>query len=302
MEKIIIQLLTHGGMDTRTLVPLFDSLRAQTDRNFEVLWWDNGATEDHRVRQRAALAEHGNGLQVTRFEHPTNIGFAGGHQALYEKHRAEYVLLLNDDAFFAPDYVEKLRAVLDADRDLGAVSGLVLRWDFDDLGVICATNVIDTAGTLRTRWHAVSDAGAGESRTVFAIPSNPFGVSGCVPMYRRSAIGAQLFDPTYFFYKEDIDLAYRLKRTGYRVLVVPEAIAYHRRTFRPGTRREVPLRAKVYSYRNHLRNLARHVTWRDWITDGWAILPYECAKFAYLLVMNPKVLYYAWKPDLCPTT
>ena len=62
-----------------------------------------------------------------------------------------------------------------------------------------------------------------------------FGVSAAAALYRRSALDAvssdgQAFDEAFFMYKEDVDLAWRLRRAGYAACVASEAVAYHGRT------------------------------------------------------------------------
>ena len=61
------------------------------------------------------------------------------------------------------------------------------------------------------------------------------GPSGCAGLFRMSALRDikmqdSYFDPIYFMYKEDIDLAYRLFLAGWQVQLVWKARAYHDRS------------------------------------------------------------------------
>ena len=290
MAKLAIQLLTFHRLDT--LPALFASLKTQTDKDWTLHWLENASTPDERAKMQQMIDELQPDFLIKQTDNPANVGFSGGHEQLYKTHDADYVMLLNDDAILEPEYVARLRAHLDAHERVAAVAGTILRWDVDPAGQVMKSNVIDSLGLARTRAHKVIDIGAGQPLATVALPKTIFGVSGCLPMYRRAAVGSQLFDPTYFLYKEDVDLAYRLNREGWQAALVPEAHAYHRRSFRSTTsRKELSYRVQYLSYRNHWRNLRKHLTWHDWLTDGWAIMPFETAKAAYMLVTHPTILF-----------
>jgi GT2 family glycosyltransferase len=164
---------------------------------------------------------------------------------------------------------------------------------------VALTSTVDSLGLTVAPWQAVTDIGAGHRFLASDYPSGSihtvFGVSGCLPMYRRGAVGTQLFDPSYVFYKEDVDLAYRLRRAGHLAATVADARAWHLRSLKPGLagrgRDAAGYRRLFYSYRNHLRNLHRNLTWRDWLVYGWCILPYELAKAAFLLLTQPSIIW-----------
>ncbi len=299
--RLALQLLTFNRPET--LPPLFDSLAAQTDHDWTLYVLDN-STDSAKAAAIAAYIETQKGRMAIVFEHATeNNGFDAGHQHLYEAQNADYVMCINDDAFLEPDFLERVCGALDEHPKAGSASGAILRWHFGTNGEIVKTDVVDSLGLAKTPWHSVYDIAAGkplskvQPLTTNHSATSVFGVSGCLPIYRRSALGAQLFDPSYFLYKEDVDVAYRLVKTGWTALIVPSAIAYHQRTFSFSARKKsVPFLIQWLSYRNHWRNLKKHLTMRDWLLSGWMILPYEVAKFAYLCYKYPKAFLSAvWR-------
>jgi GT2 family glycosyltransferase len=52
-------------------------------------------------------------------------------------------------------------------------------------------------------------------------------VSGACMMLRREAVGARIFDPRFFLYGEDLELCYRLRRSGWGVVYTPTASIVH---------------------------------------------------------------------------
>lgn len=298
MATLALQLLTY--QKTETLPALLISLKNQTDKDWTLYLSDDGSTNEIRNQQKAIIEQAQVDFPIVYFLDQQNLGFAGRHQFLFEKNQADYVMLINDDTILEPEYIATLRKSLDTHPGTAAVAGIILRWNFASDGSIKKTKIVDSLGFGKNRNHKVFDIGSGQPFIESKIPTKVFGVSGCLPMYRRIALDGQLFDPSYFLYKEDVDLAYRLNKTGWIAALVPEALAYHQRTFQPGLidRRRVSYKVQYLSYRNHWRNLLKHLTWQDWLKDSWAILPFEASKFFFILFTHPTIIWRTWKEIL----
>lgn len=286
---------------------------AQSFQGWKLYWLDNASTDEEYAAMLGILREVDPKFEIVRERVLENIGFAGGHEQLYQMHDAEYVVLLNDDAILGSEYFAELMAVLDMNPRFGAVEGVILRWHFDNAGEVVKTDTVDTIG-LRCGWsQKVQDIAAGETFSMMTMPDpvwkmavrgvdEVFGVSGCLPMYRRSVIGEQLFDPAYFFYKEDVDVAYRIREKGFVSATVYAALAYHQRSFKKSL---LHLRAsyaqEFCSYRNHLWNLRKHVTRRDWFRYGVFIAGFEMVKAGFMLLKHPTIVWKVWR-DLLKAT
>ena len=100
------------------------------------------------------------------------------------------------------------------------------------------------------------DVGAGEPDTGrWDRPAEVFGVSGCVALYRVAAlrdvrISTGFFDEDFFVYREDVDLAWRLRGRGWTARCVPSALGWHRRRNLPERRREMSVLANLHSVKN----------------------------------------------------
>lgn len=300
--KLTLQLSCYNG--ARYLPFLFASLRTQTLRDWKIVMLDNASTNEERDAIRVAVANAGFPIELFRVE--KNIGFAGAHNFLFEKHKTEsdYVALLNDDAILESMYLENLIAALEANPELGSISGIVYRWDFDkrDEASKGKTNVIDTRGLRVSRTGAVSDIDAGKNKP---HPNPPltkgreiefvFGVSGCLPCYRVSAVDhasleGTIFDSTFVIYKEDVELAFRLHAAGYKAATVPDAIAYHRRSIGRGVKRVVSDETRYQSYRNHLWTHLMHTRVSELFSTRCLLVPYECLKVGYWILRRPSNL------------
>src|SRR5262249_35423985 len=99
-----------------------------------------------------------------------------------------------------------------------------------------------------------------------------FGASAAAALYRRAmiqeiSIDGNFFDPDFFVYREDADVAWRAQLLGWRCLDTPVAVAHHVRTVTPMNRKSVNSMINMHSVKNRalmrLKNLTPGV-WRNY--------------------------------------
>jgi N-acetylglucosaminyl-diphospho-decaprenol L-rhamnosyltransferase len=132
----------------------------------------------------------------------------------------EVLVLLNNDVYCRPDWLERLVAPLEAESETGAVACLLVQpgEQLIDSAGLCADSTL--AGFPRLAGLPVARAADAQPRLV--------GPAGAAAAYRRTAwdqVGG--LDEAIFAYSEDLDLALRLREAGWRASVVPEAVAMH---------------------------------------------------------------------------
>ena len=196
----VIVLDINGGDMLRSCI---DSIRAQTLAPHEIVIFDNGST----------VPLHLDGVRLIRSE--TNLGFAAGVNAAYRTTSADYVALINNDVVLDRDWLATVKRALDAEGKVAAAQTILRR----DAATIDGAGIDVSDGTIRQ---------AGHGDRIGAVLPEAWGVSATAALYRRSALGERVFDPRFFAYYEDVDLAARLREAGWRMLVLPEAKATHR--------------------------------------------------------------------------
>lgn len=330
MPKLSVNLVIYN--DAKYIPYLFDSLKRQTFKDWELIFVDNACTDGTPEAVRHAL--EGSGISYRIITNPSNLGFSVGHNIAYRYTQTPYFLLLNADMYLQEDVFEKMVAFLDAHPDTAAVAPRLMRWDFervlasvgkgDDIRTASEagfTNQIDALGIrlFRNRrgvewltahvWSENSDDAA--VREIFSSSvKEVFGVSGAFPMYRKKVIdaillpGANFFDPTYHSYKEDVDLSYRLRNAGYTSYVLLNTASYHNRTaagpkamsdfaaLKNKTKQSYFVRYN--SYKNHIRTLIKNEYWQNVVLDFPYIMMYEIKKLVLLLMTMPKVPIAGW--------
>jgi N-acetylglucosaminyl-diphospho-decaprenol L-rhamnosyltransferase len=132
----------------------------------------------------------------------------------------EVVVLLNNDVYCRPDWLERLVAPLEAEPETGSVACLLVQpgeQTIDSVG-LCADSTL--AGFPRLAGLPVARAGDARPRL-----AGPAGAAGA---YRRTAWGqAGGLDEAIFAYAEDLDLALRLRSASWRASAAPEAVGMH---------------------------------------------------------------------------
>jgi GT2 family glycosyltransferase len=232
-----------------------------------------------------------------------NHGFGKGHNLIMQSHPADFHAVLNIDALFNPDFLNKLIEALKDHPHFGSATGKLLQWNFG--GHPEKTNIVDSTGIEMTRAHAFKDRDQGKTDTAFTpnehdAPGVVFGGSGAATMYRRSALeevamNGQYFDERMFMYKEDVDLAYRLVSKGHFCLYVPSAIAWHDRTAGSLTgrsKRSAKERARSAAHETII--LRKHKKQWSRLTKFLTSVR-QFGKWSYLLLFEPRVFFSARK-------
>ncbi len=242
--KLSIGFITYGAATAKYLPYFLSSLRSQTFKDYAIIAVDN-SEEENNLNKEFFLKNY---PEISLEWMGGNLGFAKANNSIIKKAIAsefEYVLFLNPDMTLKPDAVEKMVAAMDADMSLGSVGPKILKWDFENTspqpspwtgeGETGKINIIDSCGIVEISALRFSDLGQGEIDKGQFDGKEILGPSGAAAMYRLSALekvkmGEEYFDELMFMYKEDCDLAYRLKLAGYKSKCVSSAVIYHDRT------------------------------------------------------------------------
>jgi GT2 family glycosyltransferase len=184
----------------------------------------------------------------------TNTGFAAGMNRAIEISSADLLFLLNPDTRVTPGAIERLAGrMAAADSSVYAVGPKIIKAMG---GALEPTDRIDSTGIRMTRDGRHFDRGAGDPDDGrWDAAGEVFGVSGAAVLLRRAAleegrVDGQVFDEDFFAYREDADLAWRMRGFGYRALYEPHAVVHHRRRVTPAARRSLPAAINRHSVKN----------------------------------------------------
>ena len=84
------------------------------------------------------------------------------------------------------------------------------------------------------------------------------------------AVDDEFFDPDFFVYREDADVAWRAQLLGWRCIYTPHARGYHVRNVLPGNRRALPPVINMHSVKNRflmrMKNITGDLYRRNWFS------------------------------------
>lgn len=190
--------------------------------NLQLIVGDNASTDG----SVAYVREHYPNIQLIINDH--NYGFAEGYRKILEQVNADYYVLLNSDVEVPENWIQPVIDLMETDP-LIAVAQPKIKWQKDktqfeyagaaggylDLHAFpfCKGRIFDTTEADKNQYNEGGEI---------------FWASGAALFIKSTAwkeIGG--LDPDFFAHMEEIDLCWRLKNIGYKIVYCPNAEVYH---------------------------------------------------------------------------
>lgn len=212
----------------RFLDAFFDGLKASAypRESWAVHIVDNASTDGCREAIQKRLTECDEDLpDIYFYPQEKNLGFSGGNNLIMKESHADYVYLLNPDAFLGPDTLEQVVRVAESDRNIASVQSLLI--------------LAQKPGTLNGVGNDIHFAGHGYCRgylqPVSSAPMQTTEIayaSGAGCLIRTDALKrVGYFDEELFAYHEDLELGWRFLIAGYRNVLASKSVLHHHYEF-----------------------------------------------------------------------
>jgi GT2 family glycosyltransferase len=199
---------------------------------YEILLVDN-ASKDGSIEK---LQETFNNLisrKILRvFINTSNLGFAKANNIGIRASRGKYILLLNSDTVINEDCLEQCLIEMDRNPNLGALGCKVILPD-GKLDHACKRGFPTPKASLYylLKLYKIDQIKYGQYDALH-LNEDEVGEVDCLMgafMLMPKAVldNAGLLDEDFFMYGEDIDLCYRIKESGYKILYYSKATITH---------------------------------------------------------------------------
>ena len=255
MYKVSVIILNWNGENW--LKKFLPSIIANTNATLaNIIVADNNST-DNSIK---LLIEEFPDVKLIQFD--KNYGFAAGYNKAIEEVTSEIVVLLNSDVEVSPFWLEPLIETLDSSDKIVAVQPKIKAWKnknyFEYAGA--SGGFIDVYGFPFCRGRIVdtTEEDIGQYDDIREV----FWCSGAALVIKRDAyieIGG--LDQNFFAHMEEIDLCWRLRNKGAKLMVCPKSTVYH---YGGGS---LPMNHphKLYlNYRNNLLMMYKNLSAQEW--------------------------------------
>ena len=188
----------------------------------EIIIADNASTDSSLL----ILQEKFPGIRTVVLD--KNYGFAGGYNKALAQIEADYYVLLNSDVEVMPNWLEPLITYMDKHADVAAcqpkIRSYFNRKYFEHAGA--AGGYIDRFGFPFCRGRVLGTAE--EDKGQYDNITDVFWATGaCLLVRSKTFWNVGGLDDDFFAHMEEIDLCWRLKSRGYRIVCIPESTVFH---------------------------------------------------------------------------
>ncbi|MBI5218557.1 MAG: glycosyltransferase family 2 protein [Bacteroidia bacterium] len=221
MVKVAVVILNwNGKIFLKKFLPFL--IRYSSDSDVELYIADNGSKDDSIPFLKASYPQ----IKLLLFD--KNYGFSEGYNKALFRIDAKYFILLNSDVEVTQDWINPIIRLMDNDPLIAACMPKIKGYDqkeyFEYAGA--AGGFIDTFGFPFCRGRILNVIEKDEGQ--YNETTEVFWASGACMFVRadlyKSSGG---LDNDFFAHMEEIDLCWRMKNMGYKIMYCPDVSIYH---------------------------------------------------------------------------
>lgn len=220
-QRIAVVILNWNG--EKLLGEFMPSVVEHSSKDYiDVIVADNGSTD----RSIEFLQQNFPSVKIIDLK--KNYGFAEGYNRALEQVEADYFVLLNSDVKVTGNWIETCLKKFESDPDIAAIQPRILSYNnpdhFEYAGA--AGGFIDKFGYPFCRGRILNNIEKNEGQYDKSSPI--FWASGASMFVRADAFRkAGGLDSDFWAHMEEIDLCWRFKSIGYKVVYEPASTVYH---------------------------------------------------------------------------
>lgn len=228
MVKLSIVIVNYNAGDF--LATCLKSLeKVKEEVKFETWLVDNDSTD-------GSFEDAKKNFKIKIIKNEKNIGFGSANNIVLRQIKTEYILLLNPDSEVLPGTLKYMIQFMDENKDVGVAT---CRVEKEDGSLDLASHRgFPTPWASFLHFALKDDSIYHLTRSDMTKPHEIDAVAGAFFLTRKLVLDkVGLFDEDYFMYAEDIDLCFRIKQKGFKVMFVPEIKIIHHKGISSGLKK-----------------------------------------------------------------
>lgn len=264
---------------TKDTLECLKSLKKQTYKRFEVILVDNGSTKEEFGKLKRAVPNFKMKIKLYRLK--KNVGFTGGNNFGIKKSIGSYIVFLNNDTEVERSWLENIIQPLENDESVGATSSKIMFY---------GTNRVQSAGGRLTFFGMAVNEGTGQlDCNAFDKPKETQWAAGMSFAVKKKILNKlkEFFCPFYFTYFEEVDMSWRIRSAGYKILYCPKSVVHHKGSISMKVNKTISA-ADMFTIRNKYLTFWRNLPLSNFILVFPFMIFYDlgrCVK--HLLNGNP---------------
>ncbi|MDB5032218.1 glycosyltransferase family 2 protein [Mucilaginibacter sp.] len=218
--KVAIVILNWNGV--KHLCQFLPSVLASTWPNLDIVVGDNASTDG------SVAFIQSNYPSIKVIKNDSNYGFTGGYNRVLAQVEADYYILLNSDVEVPPAWIEPVITLMESDPLIAVAAPKIKAYNqkdsFEHAGA--AGGFIDSFGYPFCRGRIVYEVE--QDKGQYQQSGEIFWASGASMFIKKKhwdEMGG--FDDRFFAHMEEIDLCWRLKNKGYKIMYCAQSEIFH---------------------------------------------------------------------------
>lgn len=276
MPEISIIILTLNSISF--IKSCLDSLFSQNYDDLEVIVVDNGSEDGTLSFIKKDYP------QVILIENKENLGACKARNQGIEIAKGIWILTLDCDVVLKDDFFKSLMCFLNKlDSSIGMVQPKILNLN---------NKTLYSCGISLSWLRRFYDIGKGKTDNgKFNTSQYIFGACSAAALYKRQMLdelkeNTGYFDERFFFLVEDVDLAWRAQRKGWKGVFLPEAKCYH---YGNSSCFDKKLR-QHFCFRNRHYSIKKNEGLANYCKRIFPLFFYDLPRSAYLIFTNRLIL------------
>ncbi len=252
----LVSVITINYNQSEATCEMLESLFRCGYSNLEVIVVDNASPSDNPdiIKERYP--------KITFIKNPVNGGFANGNNIGIRQAKGDYLFMINNDTAVPAGVIDRLVDALASDSRIGLVCPKVKYFDNKNIIQYAGQTKMSTFG-MRTFIIGYGEKDNGQ----YDKSEETYYVHGAAMMTRRDVVDkVGMMHEAYFLYYEELDWCDHIRKAGYKIMYVHDALIYHKESLSTG--KNSPLKT-YYLNRNRMIFLRRN---RSGITRFVAVM------------------------------